>query len=53
MHNAFQSYQYDKEFEAYLIAQQNSRKSVRASLEKSEKNYSEKIKKVLEEKEVD
>lgn len=47
MHNAFQAYQYDKEFEAYLIAQQNNRKSVRVWLEKSEKKCSQEIKEVL------
>lgn len=52
MYDAFAAYQRDKEFEAYLIAQQNSRKSVRAWVKETEKIYSEEIKKVLE-KEID
>ena len=52
MYDAFAAYQRDKEFEAYLIAQQNNKRSVRASLEKSEKKCSQEIKEVLK-KEVD
>ena len=52
MYNAFQAYQDDKQFEAYLIAKQNSESSVIAWLKESEKVCSQEIKEVLK-KEID
>ncbi len=47
MYDAFAAYQRDKEFEAWLIAQQNKTRVVSVWLETSEKKCSEEIEEVL------
>lgn len=47
MYDAFAAYQADKEFEVYLIAQQNKENLVSAWCEESEKIFSQEIGEVL------